>query len=228
MSKIFPDIRKPFSASSIADLGEKMLYRIPGCSDEEVRRTLQTAYSDFCRLSLCYRNTQTIDMEAGETMYPIAAYTPDCFVDSVTDVRIDGRALTVGRDCFLTPGTAVILTIDSRFVPDKPTETQLAARPELSNFKMPKLYVSTIELPKLNAERAPRWFFDKYGEAVVSGALVKLFGMANKPWTDGVQAQHELVRWENYLTDARIRGVSDDRSICGSGSVNAVDTSGLL
>ena len=229
MSTPFSGVRRPLAPGSIAELGQKMIFRLPGCSDEEIRRALQAAYSDFCRLTLCYRANIDIELEPGESEYPVTAYMPDCFVDSVTEVRIGRRRLEAGRDYRLVPGSAfVMLVLDGRFVPEKYTAEQIAARPELSRIEPETLTVETIELPRLNAERAPRWFFDKYGEGVVAGALVKLFGMANKPWTDGVQAQHELIRWENYLTDARLRGMADDRSICGSGTASGVDTSVLL
>lgn len=228
MSNPFETKRKNLEVTSIGGLGVKMIHRLPGCSDEEIRAALQSAYADFCRLSCVYTHKQTIEMEPGESDYPVVPYTPECFVDSVIEVRKDGRVLTAGRDYTLLPGTVVVLTVDSRFVPDNYTPEQLAARPELSEVEPSVLHVTAIELPRLNSERAPRWFFDKYGEAIVAGALVKLFGMANKPWTDGVQAQHELVRWENYLTETRLRNVADGRSICGSGSYNAVDTSVLL
>lgn len=229
MSNPFGNTRKPLAVSSIAELGVKMIYRLPGCSDEEVRRALQSSYYDFCRLSCVYTNTQEIELEPGESEYPVVAYTPECFVDSVIEVRINRRVLKAGRDYELRTGGVVILKLAGRFVPDRPTPEQIASRPELSRKADPEIiYVKAIELPKLNSERAPRWFFDKYGEAVVAGAFVKLFGMTNKPWTDGAQAQHELLRWENFLTETRLRNIADDHSTSGSGALNALDTSGLL
>ena len=230
MSKPFENVRKPLAVSSIAQLGLKMIHRLSGCTDEEVRRALQSAYSDFCRLTSCFTNTQEIEIEAGEAEYPVVPYTPECFVDSVTRVALDRRILKAGRDFTIATSPVVTITIADRFVPEEYTPEQLAARPELVSRRdeKPILRVTAIELPRLNSERAPRWFYDKYGEAVVAGALVKLFGMTNKPWTDGVQAQHELVRWENYVTEARLRGIADDNSISGCGAVSALDTSGPL
>jgi len=124
----------------------------------------------------------------------------------------------------------VTLVLSEHLVPDEPTSEQLASRPELSMPSGPTvLTVTAIDPPKAGSEKAPHWFFNKYGEAVVAGALVKLFGMTGKAWTDGARAQHELIRWENYLTEARLRTTySDDRSASGGGSISALDTSVLL
>ena len=230
MSNPFSNVRKPLAVASIAELGVKMLHRLPGCTDEEIRRALQSSYGDFCRLTSCYTNTQEIELEAGETEYPVVPYTPECFVDSITRVALDRRVLKVGRDYTISTAPVVTVNLSGWIVPEAYTPEQIAARPELTaRIAEPRtIRVTAIELPRLNSERAPRWFFDKYGEAVVAGALVKLFGMTNKPWTDGAQAQHELVRWENYVTEARLRGVADGNSTSGCGALSALDTSGLL
>lgn len=229
MSNPFKSVRKPFSSASIAELGTRMLHRLPGIADEEVRLALQSAYADFCRLSCVYTIAQEIELEPGEKAYPVVAYTPECFVDSVIEVKFRNGRLTPGRDYKILSGSVLTIVLDSRFVPEQYTAEQIAARPELARGGEPEiLHVKAIELPRLNSERAPHWFYDKYGEAVTAGAFVKLFGMANKPWTDGAQAQHELIRWENFLSEARLRNIADDHSIGGSGALNALDTSGLL
>lgn len=229
MSNPFKSVRKPFSCASIAELGSRMLHRLPGIADEEVRLALQSAYADFCRLSCVYTNAQEIELEPGEKTYPVVAYTPECFVDSVIEVKLRNGKLVPERDYTIHSGSVLTITLDSRLVPEQYSAEQIAARPELANKTDPEiLHVKVIELPRLNSERAPRWFYDKYGEAVTAGAFVKLFGMANKPWTDGAQAQHELIRWENFLSEARLRNIADDHSTGGCGALNALDTSGLL
>lgn len=230
MSNSFQRVRKPVAVSSIAELGARMVHRLPGATDEEIRRALQSAYGDFCRLTSVFTHVQEIEIEADEREYPVVPYVPECFVDSVVAVALGRRKLKVGRDFDVRTSPVVTVVLSDRLMPDTPTPEQIAAHPEFVSpaFEVPCLRVTAIELPRLGSERAPRWFFDKYGEAVSAGAFVKLFGMTNKPWTDGAQAQHELVRWENYVTEARLRGVADGHSTSGCGALDALDTSVLL
>lgn len=233
MSNFFETEHAAPEYTTIATLAQDVVIHVQGATDIEIRKALQKAYSDFCRLSSCYCQSREIELEPGEREYPVTAVTPGCFVDSVTEVRLGPRPLRAGRDYRIeNAGGLVILVLADHLVPEMPTHEQIVSRPELSirrNRKPSTLRVVAIDLPKMGSESAPRWFFNKYGEAIVSGALVKLCGMTGKAWTDGVKAQHELVRWENFLTEARLRSVySEDRSMSGNGSLSALDTSGLL
>lgn len=120
--------------------------------------------------------------------------------------------------------------LNDRAVSDFCTEEELVRHPEYAerDYEPQKIRVRIVELPKMGSEVAPKWFLDKYGEAVVAGALTRLFGMNGKPWADAVQAQSELIRYENFTTQARINSASEDGSQCGNGHIEAVDTSDLL
>jgi len=230
MSNSFETEHEAPEYTTIATLAQNVVMHVQGCTDIEIRKALQTAYADFCRLSSCYCSPREIELEPGEREYPIVAVTPGCFVDSVTEVRLGNRKLVAGRDYHVRGGSVVMLVVSEHLVPERPTDEMIATHPDVSILTRPQvLVVTAIDLPKMGSEKAPHWFFNKYGDGVVAGALVKLFGMTGKAWTDGVRAQHELIRWENYLTDARLRSVyADDRSASGGGSISALDTSGLL
>ena len=81
-------------------------------------------------------------------------------------------------------------------------------------------------MPNSGSERIPRWFVRKYGDAICAGALVRLYSMSEKRWTDIAQARIELCRWEGYVAGARIGSVGG--SPFGNGHINTVDTSELL
>lgn len=232
MSNSFETEHEVPEYTTIATLAQNVVIHVQGCTDMEIRKALQSAYSDFCRLSSCFTSRREIELEPGEREYPVVAAVHGGFVDSVTEVRLGTRPLCVKRDYHIeNVGGVVMLVLAEHLFPELPTHQQLASRPELTcrRFRPQVLVVTAIDLPRLGSEKAPRWFFDKYGEAVVAGALVKLCGQTGKAWTDGVKAQHELVRWENFLTEARVRSVySADRSMSGGGSISALDTSVLL
>lgn len=203
---------------SIPMLVENMVYRLPGADDVEVRKALLSAYRDFCRLSSCYTHRFEIELERGECEYPVPALVSETFVDSITEVRLDGRKLVSPRDYTIAVGTTNVILLAHHLVPDKSADPRFCG----------KLVVTSIDQPKHGSEKAPRWFFDKYGEAVVAGALAKMFSQTGKAWSDAAQAQQEQIRFENFLTETRLRTVYAGDGASGSGEISALDTSTLL
>lgn len=230
MSNSFEQEQYAPEITSIAMLAEGMVLRLPGATDIEIRKALQEAYVDFCRLSSCFTFRREIELEKDERDYPVPTHVPGAYVDSITEVRIGGRKLVAPFDYEIEVGSTPIIRVAERHIIDFITEHDRASRPEFHAIsrKPRMMHVTAIDIPKPGSERAPRWFYAKYGEAVVAGAFVKLFGMTGKPWSDGVQAQHELVRWENALTEARVRSAYAPDGGSGSGAISALDTSGLL
>ena len=199
--------------ADIAALAENVVYRLPGVADVMVRKMLQVAYADFARLSCCFVSWRDIEIEENEASYPVAAMIPGMNVTSVSEVLLDGRKLIAGRDyrIFAAGVVPVVVLEDHTLTADLRT-----------------LSIRAVELPKYNSEKAPRWFIEKYGEAVVAGALVKLYGMGGRRWSDADMARQEMVRYENFCTEARLNSLSADGSQSGSCSVNPLDTSSLL
>ena len=199
--------------ADVAALAENVVYRLPGVADVMVRKMLQVAYADFARLSCCFVSWQDICTKECETQYLVGAMIPGMHVSSVSEVRIDGRKLEYGRDYLITQlgiNPLVVLRANA-----------MSADPRI-------LSVRAVEHPHYNSERAPRWFIEKYGEAVVAGTLAKLCGMKGRPWIDDETARQEFVRYENFCTTARVNSFSTDGSQFGPSSHNPVDTSGLL
>lgn len=196
---------------SIAALAENVVYRLPNVADVMVRKTLQVVYGDFARLSCCFVSWRDIDSEDGETDYAVAPMFPGMNVSAVSEVLLDGRKLVNGRDY------RIFNAGNTPFV-------QLRA--ETSDDQV--ISVRAVELPKYNSEKAPKWFIEKYGEAIVAGSLVKLYGMSGRRWSDADMARQEMIRWENFCTTARVNSLSSDGSQFGSCDVNTVDMSGVL
>lgn len=213
MASSFHEPWKVPEMADVAALAENVVYRLPGVADVMVRKMLQVAYADFARLSCCFVSWRDIETEEDEASYPVAAMIPGMTVTSVSEVRLDGRKLVAGRDyrIFAAGVVPVVVLEDHTLTADPRT-----------------LSIRAVELPKYNSEKAPRWFIEKYGEAVVAGALVKLYGMGGRLWSDADMARQEMVRYENFCTEARLNSFSADGSQSGSCSVNSLDTSSLL
>ena len=218
MSEFFNREHEPFEAANISQLAERVVYRVNGCDNMTVLLVLRATFADFARLSCCFTTIRDVELEAGEREYPVAQMIPGMFVDSVSGVMLRGRRLETPRHYIVSTGRVPVVVLAPELVPDS-----VDANNPIS------ISIRAVERPKMNSEIAPAWFIQKYGDAIVSGALAKLFAMSNRPWSDPVQAQIELVAWQNALSSARIDSFREDASQNGSGHLHqTIDSSGVL
>lgn len=225
--------------ASIGELAEQMVYRLSGCDPTMVRKQLQVAFADFARVTRCFTTERVIETKNGVVEYPIMPTLPQMYVDTISSVWIDNRRLTCPEQyrAVLRHGMpTVVLTSGNLGTPEYVLEradgsaTNLATRLAIESraYGSQILRVRLIEQPKIGSETAPRWFYDKYGEAVVAGAFVRLFNMTGKAWSDAAQGQAELLRYENFTTNARLDSVAEEGSPVGNGNINTIDTSMLV
>jgi hypothetical protein len=168
---------------SIAELAENVVYRVPGCDDLMIRKTLQEVYRDFCRRSCALRTVRKITFWSDEC--PIFPVTPDCEVVSISSVSVNGHRLEEGR----------------RY---RVTSCHIEFNPRHLWVDECECEIVQVEVPKMGAERAPREFISRYGEYIVSGTLMRLMRMTGKAWSDPQQAQDEAINYENGLNKARL------------------------
>lgn len=215
MANSFETERETPEYASIAELASNLVYRLPGCADEMVRRALRDAYGDFCRLANALVTERVMRLSVGESIYPITPLTPDCTITSISAVWHKSMKLKERCDYTVIVGMPPSIKLRRSYIPEDAEE-------EADCF----IRVVCIEQPKSGSERAPRWFLQKYGDAICAGALVKLFGMTGRAWSDVQQMRMELVRWDNAVSGTRMAGMSG--SAFGNGNIDAVDTSELL
>ena len=93
--------------------------------------------------------------------------------------------------------------------------------------KPPFVLVEAVEVPRISEERAPRQFLRRYGDAIVDGALVRLFSMTNRPWSDPEQARQHGIAYSNALNEARLRGMNGGPA-ANAGKSFALDMRGMV
>ena len=104
--------------------------------------------------------------------------------------------------------------------------------PEQADAEPPRpmpvaVWVEAVEIPHLNEERAPKGFLRRYGDAIVDGALVRMFSMQNRPWSDMEQARQRGVAYSNALSEARQRSMSGGPA-ANAGRGFALDMSSMV
>lgn len=198
---------------TIAELAENLIYRLPGCSDIMVRKTIQEVYREFCRETKCLTAGRIYDLLAGTTEYPVGA-TCGGVVGEVREVFIDNRKLTQGRDYDAIDGICPLVRLAPRFVDFTETDAEstsptIAPSPwgvaeEHVHSAVRKLLIIATEYPKMNSEQTPHWFIEKHGDAICSGVLARLMAMTGKAWSDAQQASDERMRYENFKSETRM------------------------
>lgn len=169
---------------TLASLAGDLVFRLPGCTDVMVRKTLASVYRDFCKRTCVLQTKRKITLEYGENSYKVSPILRDCIIDCITEGKLDGHPIRLMFN-------GDIIFMDDMLLPNE-GETR-------------ELEVTAIEVPCIGSESVPRSILQHYGDALVSGVLYKLFSMTNRAWSDPNQAMLEAKLYENALTECRAR-----------------------
>ena len=185
MANSFDEERDPLEIETVAQLANHIVWRLPGCTDEAVRRALQSSFADFCRASCALTATRCVEVGEDEQVCElcVSPSRDGRFVDCVKGVSKDGRELVKGRDYSICDWHI--------------------------RFRHPyggrcRFAVTAVEQPVDGSEAAPSWFLKKYGTAIESGALARLMSMAGRSWSDPQQAKIEATTFNDYITQAKL------------------------
>lgn len=212
---------------SVPSLAEDMVYLLPGCDAVLIRKMLQSAYRDFCRRSAALRTWRRVEAEPHVRMVPVAPVLSG-EIDCVTRVLF-GHSRREVRDWRVAgdPPMIELPRVCERYLlEESPGVVWVQGRPNVGALPVVvehgdrhvvrvHLWVEAVEIPHIGEERAPKAFLRRYGDALVDGALTRLFSMTAKPWTDAEQARQRGVAYANALSEAR------QRSMCGGPAANA-------
>lgn len=218
MSNSFQQEQEAPELETLAELAENLVFRLRGCDDVMIRKTLQEVYREFCRETKCLAAERVIDIEPGRLDYPLAP----AFGGEVTDVRavaIGAQRLKPGIDYSTHGARPLVLHLSPRWAqtvprPVPPAEAHIHERPARAR-------VVQEEAPALNSENVPFGFTALHGEAVCSGVLARLCSMSGRAWSDPQVAALERVNYENAKSEERMR-----RETPPGGRF--IDTSGVL
>lgn len=159
---------------TLSSLAQHLVYRLPECDDKIIRLTLREVYRDFCRRSCCLR--------VRRRFHGPHCHLPVVFggtVLRVTEVTNGHRPLRAPNDYVYANGNVMLSHgCDGEFV------------------------VAWVEIPPLSSEDAPKWLIDKYGDALCSGVLARLYSQSNRPYSDQQMALVESQRYEAAIGEA--------------------------
>jgi hypothetical protein len=235
MSAFETEWEKP-EFDSVPSLAENAVYLLPECNDVILRKTLQEVYRDFCKRSAALRTWRKVVPPHKEADGLFGrGHDFVSFGFAVTPV-LSGEIDCVTQVCLVGPGwhrhvrdwrfacSSFMLYIphlsehdffvgrfDANLVQHRVNVGTLP--PEDGAEEPPRpmpvaVWVEAVEIPSLNEERAPKAFLRRYGDAIVDGALARLFSMSGRPWSDPEQARQRGLSYSNALSEARQRGMN--------------------
>lgn len=220
MANSFQQEQETPELEMLSELAENLVFRLRGCDDVMIRKTLQEVYREFCRETKCLTADRIIEVEPGRLDYPLAP----AFGGVVTDVRraaIGTQRLNPGFD-YSTHGTRpLVLHLSPRWVPhpqpqapdgmtvpaavpgETPPSIPLAER----HIHLAPVFVRVVqeEIPSLNSEKVPRGMIELHGDAICSGVLARLFAMTGRAWSDPQQAAMERANYEGAKSELRMK-----------------------
>lgn len=195
---------------NLGSLADDMVYRLPGCSDLMIRKTLQQVYAEFCLQTWALRATTSITPVVAQREYRLVIPS-QTYIFRVVAVKRNKSQLKEVRDYTALTGT--------------PARIVLTRAPEVVSAG-DEILVETVCVPTRGAEDVPTWFSTMYGAAIVSGSLFKLFAMSGKAWSDPAQAQVEAIAYQNAMSDASLKGIAGSQ-IHGA-EHNVINYGGML
>ena len=213
MANSFQNEQEAPELVTIAELAERIVFRLPGCSDVAIRKTIQEVYREFCRETQCLTANRAIPLVSGCARYPVVPVFGGV-VGEVRKVRIGNGELVQGRDYVLEDGTSKCIVLNRSFLPterrsgENTPDGAIVSYSPVVNTSVPAdkrvMVVTAYEFPKVGSESAPSWFVEKHGDAIVSGVMARLCAMSGRAWSDAQVAAEERIRYENFKSEARM------------------------
>lgn len=199
---------EPLEMANIGSLGSLMLPELPHCDDLLIRQQLGAALREFCRES----NACVVEMplcaerapDGSETQIPLPSPPSGMVLGTVLSIcNADGDYIDFSVR--LTPYPRIL------------TGVYIGEGEEV--------LVRFSVYPKAGGENCPAWFKERYAEAIMAGAMHRLLGMANRPWSDPGRAAMYGAIFVDAIAEASYRSLGAPME---GGGASCIPSSGIF
>lgn len=172
---------------------------LPGCPLEVINRELGAVAEDFfSRTQLWRENITTQNTVIDQALYDIT----DCAViESVLWAKVDNINITHTDERLVNP--------EDLARTGQPTDFWIVQETQIRLFPIPDtvlpLTVRVVLKPSRTARGIPKFVYQRWVDAFVSGAIYRIARTPNKEWTNTEQAAMHKGLYEQAVTNARIR-----------------------
>lgn len=201
---------EPVETDNIGSLANLMMAELPGVSDLMVRQQLGFALREFCReTDACVAECRYIyamgqPLHGGLRGFPVANIPAGMALNTVLGVLVDGRHVPFD-------------------VIDGPVPL---AVPKPWYCEDDHVVVKFSVVPKVGGESCPKWFKDRYAEAIVAGAMFHLLSMTGKAWSDPQRAVQYGGKYHEAIGEAAYRRIGGS-AVAGE-TESAIPAGGLF
>lgn len=195
MTQAATEKAKPIMMKSLFTLAEEMILQLPGASDLAVRKALQRACRKFCQDTAIFR--QRIEIPVEEHVYSYLV-VPNM---SAQITHVDKARLVAGGSWRRLP------IVDKHVYQDNDGQYWLVldkwlVDSTLEEDEEAKISVQVTLIPDIGSEELPCGFVDKWGQAIIAGAMIQLCGTPGVAWSNPGLAQQNMSIYHDWVTDA--------------------------
>lgn len=196
---------EPVETDNIGSLASLVLAELPECNDLLVRQQLGYALREFCR------------------------ETNACVVVAPAVVRCDlhcGYSITMPA----APNGMVVGTVLGVTEGGDPMDFKVFDSPvphiRVGGFVGDgRVLVRFSVYPKAGGEDCPKWFKERYAEAIVAGAMHHLLSMQKRAWADPQRAAEYGAKYADAINEASYRSLGSSMQ---GGAESAIPCGGLF
>jgi len=172
---------------------------VPGCPLEVINRELgATAEDFFSRTQLWREDLVTQNTVVNQALYDI---TECAVVESVLWAKVDNINITHTDERLINP--------EDLSRTGQPTDFWIVQETQIRLFPIPDtalpLTVRLVLKPSRTARGIPKFVYQRWVDAFVSGAIYRITRTPNKEWSNPDQAALHKSLYEQAVTNARIR-----------------------
>ena len=208
---------EPVEVDNIGSLASLVLTELPECDDLMVRQQLGFALREFCRMTdACVIEQPCVAkmMPFGAYAFPIASVPRGMILGTVLDVLTNGSSVPLD---VAIRGVSVSFSVMDHPYP------HVVANGCVCEGDRAVLKYSVY--PKAGGEDCPRWFKERFAEAIVAGAMHHLLSMQKRAWADPQRAAEYGAKYEDAINEAAYRRLG---SPADGGGESAVPCGGLF
>ena len=188
------------AVTGLGTLIGELKWKLPGCDDLEIRKTLGEVFREFCRTTSALTWERSFPITQ-ELLHLRVGIPFSCIADSLASVALGGREVCSRNYTFSNDGASVHFHFSRDWLESVLTDDDQHRRHRL-NMKL-------VLVPMVGAESAPTQFMQAHSEAFVAGALARLTAMQGKPWHSPSVSALNADTYSNLCSVATLRQMHD-------------------